>query len=63
MMRGNLRQGTWNGVTITWMCMEIGQFVEARTWLGQELLFWPLWCCLVAALIFGTCLLDLYAKQ
>jgi hypothetical protein len=51
-------QGLWQVAGIAWFCTEIGQFIEQRSWIGQEPLFWPLWCCVCVILFLAMQLLD-----
>jgi hypothetical protein len=50
-------------VGILWFCTEIGQFIEERSRIGQEPLFWPLWCCVCIMLFLATQLLDARREQ
>ena len=42
----------------TWLCVEIGQFIEERSSLGQNKLFWPFWLCFVLVLVLGAHAID-----
>lgn len=50
-------------VTIIWLCTEIGQFVELRTSMGSNSLFWPFWICLTLVVVLGTHMLDTYFEK
>ena len=47
-------------VTIFWLCIEIGTFIEQRIpLLGSNTLFWPFWLIVFVALIMLVHILDL----
>ncbi len=49
--------------TISWLCIEIGQFVEIHTSLGQNRLYWPFWFAVTLIIILGTHIIDIYIEK
>lgn len=50
-------------VTYSWLCAEIGQFVQLHISWGQNALFWPFWICLSSTVALGAKLLDGYGSN
>jgi hypothetical protein len=49
-----------NWTVIIWLCVEGGQFVEARIPWGQNILFWPLWVSFCIVVVLGLKVVDLH---
>lgn len=49
-------------VAIVWLGIEIGQFIQSHSSLGQNELFWLLWFFFSVAVILGIKLIDLYVN-
>jgi hypothetical protein len=55
---GPISQAVFRLVAFIWFCTEVGMFIEARTPLGQERLFWPFWIAVCAIVLLGSLLAD-----
>ena len=50
-------------IAITWLCIEIGQFVETHAGLEQNHLFWPFWICLSLVIVQGVKLIEIFLRR
>ena len=57
-MVGKVSDSLWKTIAFVWLWIEIGQFIEGRTLLGRDALFWPLWTCIVLVVFLVTYILD-----
>ena len=58
-MDGKVSQFLWRFVASSWMCVEIGQFLETRAGFAHNALFWPFWIAVILAIFLGAQLIDL----
>lgn len=58
-MKGKFKHLLLSVVGTAWLCIEIGQFFEARAGLTSNSLFWPFWITAVIAVALGAVVLDL----
>lgn len=55
---GPISKAVFGAIAFIWFCTEVGMFIEVRTGLGQERLFWPLWVALCTVILLGSLLAD-----
>lgn len=57
-MSGKISSQLWRLVASVWMCIEIGQFIGARSGLSNNNLYWPLWMAISLVIFLGALVLD-----
>lgn len=55
---GPISQAVFRVAAFVWFCTEVGMFIEVRTSLGQERLYWPFWLSVCGMVLLAGLLAD-----
>lgn len=60
---GAISQAVYTIATFSWFCTEIGTFIETRTPLGKQGLFWPFWIAVCALVLICSLFVDNLSRR
>lgn len=60
---GRVSGWVWRVAAFAWFWTEVGQFLEERTSIGHDPLFWPLWTSSVIALLLVAHVIDIWEPR
>ncbi len=55
---GDTSQFVFSVFAFAWFCTEVGMFIEARSPIGKDALFWPFWIAVCTVVLLGSLLAD-----